>query len=85
MNPESDHDYHLRRTRSELDLAYRSECHAALEAHLRLSSLHMQCLKRIEGYARRPLPTHSRVTASVIPMRAAAMRSEQGEMVAVSG
>ena len=52
MIAETDHDYHMRRVRAELDLAYRSECQTAMEAHLRLSSLHMQRLKSSEPAVR---------------------------------
>lgn len=45
MIRETDHDYHVRRARAEFDLAYRSDCRAATESHLRLSSLHMQRLR----------------------------------------
>ena len=41
MQTESSHDYHMRRARAELDLAYRAEGWAATEAHLKLSALHM--------------------------------------------
>lgn len=37
--------YHRDRARAELDMAYRAATQAAAEAHLRLSSLHMQRLK----------------------------------------
>jgi hypothetical protein len=52
MIAESDHDYHTRRARAELDLAYRSECRSAMESHLRLSSLHMRRLASLETVAR---------------------------------
>ena len=42
MLHETEREYHVRRARAELDLAYRSDCPAAMEAHLRLSSLHMR-------------------------------------------
>ena len=53
MLPESQHDYHTRRARDELDLAYRAEARPIMEAHLRLSALHMAELTRIarEGSA----------------------------------
>lgn len=44
MTHESDRDYHLRRARAELDLAYRARREAAAAAHLRLSSFHMAAL-----------------------------------------
>jgi hypothetical protein len=52
MSDETEHDFHVRRARAELDLAYRSECRAAMESHLRLSSLHMQRLGSGELAAR---------------------------------
>ena len=52
MSHEASYDYHLRRARAELDLAYRSECHAAMESHLRLSSLHMQRLGGLKASVR---------------------------------
>lgn len=56
MTHETDHDFHMRRARAEIDLAYRSECRAAMEAHLRLSSLHMQRLKTSQPAVRPPGP-----------------------------
>ena len=47
MLPESQHDYHTRRARDELDLAYRAEARPIMEAHLRLSALHMAELTRL--------------------------------------
>lgn len=49
MTSETDHDFHLRRARSELDLAFRAECRAVSDSHLRLSSLHM---RRLNGLIR---------------------------------
>lgn len=40
-------DYHVRRARDELDLAYRSDNRAASSAHLRLSALHMSRLRAL--------------------------------------
>jgi hypothetical protein len=37
-------DYHIRRIREELDLAYRTDSRAASSAHLRLSALHVSRL-----------------------------------------
>ena len=54
MRLESDQDYHVRRARAELDLAYRSECRTAMEAHLRLSTLHMQKLNGSQSASRGP-------------------------------
>ena len=45
MTHESDRDYHLRRARAELDLAYRARRESAAAAHLRLSSFHMAALR----------------------------------------
>ncbi len=45
MQTESSRDYHMRRARLELDLAYRAEARAAMEAHLKLSALHMARLR----------------------------------------
>jgi hypothetical protein len=45
MNLESEREFHLRRARQELDLAYRTSCRIAIESHLRLSSLHMAQLR----------------------------------------
>ena len=42
---ECDREYHMRRATRELDLAYRAEARAAVEAHLRLSALHMARLQ----------------------------------------
>lgn len=38
---EADRDYHIRRARDELDLAYRTEHVRAISAHLRLCALHI--------------------------------------------
>lgn len=40
-------DYHIRRIREELDLAYRTEDRAASSAHLRLSALHVSRLRAL--------------------------------------
>ncbi len=45
---EDDREYHLRRVRAELDLAYRSRISAAAAAHMRLSALHMRALRDLE-------------------------------------
>lgn len=45
MTIESSRDYHMRRARFELDLAYRAEGWAAMQAHLKLSALHMALLR----------------------------------------
>ena len=44
MKRESDRDYHLRRARAELDLAFRADRGPAAAAHMRLSSFHMTAL-----------------------------------------
>lgn len=49
MATNPDREYHMERARSELDCAYRAEAQRAAEAHLRLSALHMEQLKHIEG------------------------------------
>ena len=54
MIHETDQDYHIRRAQAELDLAYRSECSKAMEAHLRLSSLHMQRVGWFRTVVRQP-------------------------------
>jgi len=38
----ADLEYHLRRARSERDMAYRSGIGVAADAHMRLSALHLQ-------------------------------------------
>jgi hypothetical protein len=45
MPNETSRDYHLRRARDELDLAYRAQGWAAIEAHFHLSALHMTRLR----------------------------------------
>ena len=45
MQIEPTRDYHMRRARSEIDLAYRAESRAVMEAHLKLSALHMARLR----------------------------------------
>jgi hypothetical protein len=46
----SDQDrlYHMERARRELDLAYQANNHAVIDAHMRLSALHMARLKQVE-------------------------------------
>ena len=44
-----DSDYHLTRARAELDCAYRAEHRRAVEAHLRLSAMHMQRLREVNN------------------------------------
>ena len=86
MTPETHHDYHLRRARAELDLAYRAECHVASEAHLRLSSLHMQRLNDPEAEVR----STGLQAASLQPLGDAfrwrdGLTPQRGEMAAASG
>ncbi len=45
METESSRDYHMRRARVELDLAYRATTWTAMNAHFHLSSLHMARLR----------------------------------------
>ena len=40
-------EYHTRRAREELDLAYHAEDRAAMERHLRSSSMHMAKLRAL--------------------------------------
>ena len=42
MSQDRDQDYHMRRAREEMDRAYRADGWGAVDAHYRLSSLHMQ-------------------------------------------
>ena len=42
-----DREDHVRRARAELDWAYRAERREAIEAHLRLSALHMERVRRL--------------------------------------
>jgi hypothetical protein len=42
MAREQDKDYHVHRARAELDLAHRAARRNVAEAHMRLSSLHME-------------------------------------------
>ena len=44
---ETSQDYHVRRAREELDLAYRSDRRAVSSAHLQLSALHMARLRTL--------------------------------------
>ena len=46
----SDQDrlYHVERARIELDRAYSAEKHAVVEAHMKLSALHMARLKEVD-------------------------------------
>lgn len=42
MTRDMNRDFHMRRAREELDEAYRADGFAAVNAHFRLSSLHLQ-------------------------------------------
>ena len=46
--PDQDRLYHVERARTELDLAYSAEKHAVIEAHMKLSALHMARLKDVD-------------------------------------
>ena len=82
MIVETDHDYHMRRARDELDLAYRSECGAAMESHLRLSSLHMQRLKSSEPAVRPPGAQPFPCTAAgVLSLRSPERKAREVEAV----
>ncbi|HEX8644750.1 MAG TPA: hypothetical protein VF702_12645 [Allosphingosinicella sp.] len=43
-----DRDYHMQRARAEMDQAYQARCARAADAHMKLSSLHMQVLKDVD-------------------------------------
>jgi hypothetical protein len=83
---ETDHDYHIRRALAELDRAYQSECRAAMESHLRLSSLHMQRL-RAPASAVRPVGLQSFLgnPAGVFAFPTPERNIEAREVEAVSG
>ena len=84
---ESAQDFHTRRARLELDLAYRTDCGAAMRAHLRLSLLHMQCLRGTEaerGNARREVSSFRTGTRAVMAERLDHGRALR-EVKAVSG
>ena len=42
-------DYHRERARAELDHAYRATHQGAAQAHMRLSALHMNRLRELDG------------------------------------
>ena len=46
-----DHEYHRQRAQAELDWAYRAENRLAAEAHMRLSALHMERLRKLHETA----------------------------------
>lgn len=86
MTPETNHEYHLRRARAELDLAYRAKCHMASESHLRLSSLHMQRMNDPDAEVR----STGRRASSLEPLGDAFpwrddLTPRRGEMAAASG
>lgn len=86
MIVETERDYHMRRARAELDLAYRSECRTAMESHLRLSSLHMQRLRSAESAARPAGPRFFlRTAAGIISLRPPETNIEARGVAAVSG
>jgi len=47
MLADEDREYHTERAREELDSAYRAESSVAADAHMKLSSLHMQRLQAL--------------------------------------
>jgi hypothetical protein len=55
MQIEAIRQYHVHRARTELDLAYRAKGHAAMEAHMKLSALHMARLQEHDVAAERQL------------------------------
>jgi hypothetical protein len=55
MQIEAIRQYHVHRARAELDLAYRAKGHAAMEAHLKLSALHMARIREQEAAVERQL------------------------------
>ncbi|MGZ8284896.1 MAG: hypothetical protein ACXW27_16115 [Allosphingosinicella sp.] len=85
MIVETDHDFHMRRARAELDLAYRSECRAATESHLRLSSLHMQRLRNPRSPGRARVQSLFSTPARVFSPRSPERTIEAREVEAVSG
>ena len=46
-----DHEYHRGRAQAELDWAYRAENRQAAEAHMRLSAMHMERLRKLHETA----------------------------------
>jgi hypothetical protein len=68
MIDETDLEFHERRARAELDLAYRCENRPSMIAHLRLSSLHMARLRALL-----PVPRVARCRLIGDPASAAAM------------
>jgi hypothetical protein len=54
MATNEDCEYHTERARIELDQAYRAERSKVAEAHLKLSSLHMQRLQALKCGERAP-------------------------------
>ena len=47
---DQDRLYHIERARREMDLAYKAEKRAVMEAHMKLSALHMGRLKQSDEY-----------------------------------
>ncbi|HEX9932987.1 MAG TPA: hypothetical protein VGB08_09120 [Allosphingosinicella sp.] len=45
---QEDREYHMKRATAELDRAYQAGSRPAADAHMRLSSLHMQRLKDVD-------------------------------------
>lgn len=56
MNHLDDREYHTQRARIELDMAYRAERSEVANAHLRLSSLHMERARSAAQPQASPLP-----------------------------
>lgn len=56
MTEDGNRDYHLRRAREEMDRAYRADGWTAVNAHFRLSSLHMQRVRELARPGLRPEP-----------------------------
>lgn len=67
----TDIDYHMQRSRSERDLAYRYGSGAVADAHMGLSELHLQRALTLQHVQHAPLD-------NVTPMWRARERSEHG-------
>jgi hypothetical protein len=48
MLSDQDRHYHMQRARQELELAYDAERQAVIEAHMKLSALHMARLRQAD-------------------------------------
>ena len=60
------HDYHIRRARDELDLAYRAGNRAASSAHLQLSALHMSRMRTLAApHGSDRIPAEARMAVPV--------------------